>query len=286
MTRVRELSESIGSRVAVAVCAGLLVAPLTGCSAGGEESAGASTAPAISTDSAAPPTTSAPGATPSAVDTSTAGDTVQAASPEEEPATEDESDASALWGTRYSGTAELSVDVYDFCASDGSRRLADSQSYSLDATLDLGRPRSAGDESEDNPFSLLFAAGDPAEAGAVSFWSSAVGTASSEDLAGNSRDPKALLTYWDVDWSDGELDARLTDPHTDQAVALNLFNWSSPVVACRADLGLLPGGYPHPLAVDTTFSGRLDASTASLIAEGDSTDSLIEFRFEFDGTAS
>ncbi|KAA0941536.1 hypothetical protein [Streptomyces apricus] len=288
MTRVREVSGSTRSRAAAALCAGLLVAALTGCGGGEEKSAGASTAPAGTTGSAPPPVTSPPVDTPSAVETPTTEDTATASSPEpeEEPVAEDASDASALWGTRYSGTAEVSVDVYDFCASDGSRRLADSQSYSLDATLDLGRPRSAGDETEDNPFSLLFAAGDPAKSGAVSFWSSAVGTASSEDLAGNSRDPQTLLTYWDVGWADGELDARLTDPHTAQAVALNLLNWASPVVACRADLGLLPGGSPHPLAVDTTFSGQLDSSTASLTAEGDSTDSLIEFRFEFDGTAS
>ncbi|WP_369243851.1 hypothetical protein [Streptomyces sp. R41] len=196
------------------------------------------------------------------------------------------SDASALWGKAYSGTADVSVDIYDFCNADGSRRLADSQTYSLASTLNLSRPRTGGDETEDNPFSLLFAAGDPSQAGAVSFWSSAVSTTSGQDLAGNPRDPHLLLTYWDVGWSDGELDARLTDPHVQEAVALNLLNWPSPVVACRSDLGELPGGYPHALASGTTFAGQLDGSTASLTAEGTSTDSLIEFRFEFQGTAS
>ncbi|GGN79091.1 hypothetical protein GCM10011579_063080 [Streptomyces albiflavescens] len=196
------------------------------------------------------------------------------------------SGASALWGKAYSGAADISVDIYDYCNADGSRRLADSQTYSLASTLNLSRPRTGGDETEDNPFSLLFAAGDPSQAGAVSFWSSAVGTTSGQDLAGNPRDPRLLLTYWDVGWSDGELDARLTDPHTQEAVALNLLNWPSPVVACRTDLGQLPGGYPHALASGATFAGHLDGSTASLTAEGGSTDGLIEFRFEFQGTAS
>ncbi|MFD3925612.1 hypothetical protein [Streptomyces sp. NPDC058614] len=206
-------------------------------------------------------------------------------SPEDETALDGEEDASALWGTEYSGTAEISVDIYDFCSADGSRRLADSQSYSMDGTLNLGSPRSGGGETESNPFSLLFAAGDPSEAGAVSFWSSAVSTTSGQDLAGNPRDPQVLLTYWEMGWSEGELDAQLTDPHTQEAVALNLFNWSSPVVACRSDLGQLPGGYPHALDVGTTFAGPLDSSTASLTAEGVSTDSLIEFHIEFEGTA-
>lgn len=58
------------------------------------------------------------------------------------------------------------------------------------------------------------------------------------------------------------------------------------MVACRSDLGELPGGYPHALAAGTTFTGRLDSSTASLAAEGTSTDGSIAFRFDFDGTAS
>ncbi|MET9895396.1 hypothetical protein ABZZ47_35425 [Streptomyces sp. NPDC006465] len=79
------------------------------------------------------------------------------------------------------------------------------------------------------------------------------------------------------------MNARLTDPRTRQAIALNLLNWSSPVVACRSDLG---HGYPHALASGTTFAGRLDGSAASLSAEGTSIDGQVAFRFEFDGTAS
>ncbi|WP_190039525.1 hypothetical protein [Streptomyces fructofermentans] len=272
-------------RSAGAVCAVLLAVALTGCGDGKREPAVASGAPVETGAAGAQPSTTEPAPAPSDTGTPTVRDTPLAAAPDEEPDTQDEPDAAGLWGTRYTGTAEVAVDVYDFCSSDGSRRLADSRTYTVDSTLDLGRPRTGGGETEDNPFSLLFAAGDPADAGAVSFWSSAVGTASAQDLAGNPRDPQALLTYWDMDWSDGELDATLTDPHTSQAVALNLLNWSAPVVACRDDLGQLPGGFPHALASGTTLAGRLDDSGASLTGQGTSTDSLLEFRIEFTGTA-
>ncbi|MFE9093503.1 hypothetical protein [Streptomyces sp. NPDC007264] len=194
--------------------------------------------------------------------------------------------ASALWGKEYSGTAEISADVYDYCGTGGSRRLAESKSYSMSATLDLSRPREGGGETEDNPFSLLFAAGQPAEVGAVSFWSSAVSTGSSQDLAGNPRDPNLLLTYWHLEWDDGALSGRLTDPHTEQGVALNLLNWPSLIVPCRTDLGTLPGGYPHALAAGTTLKGEVDGGGASLTAQGGSGDGQVEFRLDFKGSPS
>jgi hypothetical protein len=156
----------------------------------------------------------------------------------------------------------------------------------MNSTLNLSRPRTGGGETESNPFSMLFAAGNPSQPGAVSFWSSSVSTTSSQDLAGNPRDPNLLLTYWNIGWSDGELDARLTDPHAQQAVVLNLLNWPSLLVACRSDLGQMPGGFPHALAAGTTFAGRLDGSGASLTAEGSTVDGAVAFRFKFDGTPS
>ncbi|MEU6538396.1 hypothetical protein [Streptomyces sp. NPDC047000] len=192
----------------------------------------------------------------------------------------------ALWGKEYSGTASLTVDVYDYCTADGSRRLADTKKYSMTATLDLSRPRSGGGETEANPFSMVLAVGQPSAAGAVSFWSAAVTTASGQDLAGNPRDPHLLLTYWALTWDGGELSGRLTDAHTEQAVALNLFNWPSPVVPCRSDLGDLPGGYPHSVAEGTTLDGALDGGSADLTAQGTTGDGQLAFRFEFTGNSS
>ncbi|MFF3465176.1 hypothetical protein [Streptomyces sp. NPDC002619] len=194
--------------------------------------------------------------------------------------------AAALWGKEYGGTARVTVDVYDYCTTDGSRRLADTKSYSMNATLNLSRPRTGGSETETNPFSLLLAVGQPAQAGAVSFWSSAVSTVSNQDLAGNPRDPNLLLTYWQLEWKDGELSGRLTDPHTEQAVTLNLLNWPSLLVPCRPDLGELPGGYAHAVAEGTTLSGQVDGGSVTLIAQGRTGDGQFEFRFDFSGTST
>jgi hypothetical protein len=265
----------------------LLGVLLTGCSDGG------------SPDSAEPEGTSA-----SAVDspTSSPSTTEPASSPVGSPAVEtaalppspsttdtppsEPTGASALWGKQYSGTAQVTVDVYDYCSTDGSRRFADTKTYSMNTTLDLGRPRTGGGETEANPFSLLLAVGQPSEAGAVSFWSSAVTTGSSQDLAGNPRDPNLLLTYWELEWDDGELSGRLTDPHTEQAVALNLLNWPGLVVPCRSDLGELPGGYPHAVAEDTTLDGDVDDGSATLTAQGSTGDGQLEFRFDFSGAST
>ncbi|MET8137883.1 hypothetical protein ABZV24_39315 [Streptomyces sp. NPDC005251] len=286
------MSKTVRGRAVALICTGLLCASLTGCGNDGAATADASTASA-STLASSPPTSasaSAPEPTPTVSEVPTPTET-----PTEEPATTatsdepvsaDSSEASALWGKAYSGTASVSVDIYDYCSTDGSRRLADSRTYSMNSTLNLSRPRTGGGETESNPFSMLFAAGNPSQPGAVSFWSSSVSPTSGQDLAGNPRDPNLLLTYWNIDWSDGELDARLTDPHTQQAVVLNLLNWPSLLVACRSDLGQLPGGFPHALAAGTTFAGRLDGSGASLSAEGSTVDGAVAFRFKFDGTAS
>lgn len=292
MTRVRRVPTDVRVRLIATLCAGLLCASLAGCGKHGTPEAASSTASASTLASAAPSSAAAstPEATPSVTEVAT---------PTETPTTEEAttaatedtvsaggSGASALWGKAYSGTASISVDIYDYCSTDGSRHLADSQTYSMNSTLDLGRPESGGDQTESNPFSMLFAAGNPAQAGAVSFRSSSVSTVSSQDLAGNYRDPNLLLTYWNIDWSGGELDARLTDPHDREAIVLNLLNWPGLLIACRSDLGRMPGGFPHALAAGTTFTGRLDGSGASLTAEGSTTDGVVAFKFTFDGTAS
>ncbi|MFD5636714.1 hypothetical protein ACFWJM_21630 [Streptomyces sp. NPDC127077] len=292
MTRVRRVSTVVRVRLIATVCAGLLCASLAGCGTHGSPTAEASTASAGTLASAAPSSAAAstPDPTPSVgelatpTETPTTEEATTAAS--QEPVQAGGSEASALWGKAYSGTASVSVDIYDYCSTDGSRHLAGSQTYSMNSTLNLGRPEAGGDQTESNPFSMLFAAGYASQAGAVSFRSSSVSTVSSQDLAGNYRDPNLLLTYWDIDWSGGELDARLTDPHAREAVVPNLLNWPGLLVACRSDLGQMPGGFPHALAAGTTFTGRLDGSGASLTAEGSTVDGVVAFKFTFDGTAS
>lgn len=292
MTRVRSMPRFVRGRLTAAVGAGLLCACLAGCGHGGAATADASTASADPLVSAAPSSApaSSPEVTPSVAEQSTPADTptTQEATTAaaQETVAAGGSGASALWGKAYTGTAGISVDVYDYCTTDGSRRLAGSRTYSMNSTLDLGRPQAGGDQTENNPFSMLFAAGNPAQAGAVSFRSSSVSTVSSQDLAGHYRDPNLLLTYWDIGWSDGELNARLTDPHDREAVVLNLLNWPGLLVACRSDLGQMPGGFPHALAAGTTFTGRLDGSGASLTAQGGTVDGVVAFKFTFDGTAS
>ncbi|MFE2534535.1 hypothetical protein [Streptomyces sp. NPDC059371] len=286
------MSTVVRVRLIATVCAGFLCVSLAGCGEHGSPTAEASTASASTLASATP--SSAAASTPEP-----APSVSEAATPTETPTTEEAttaasqepvqaggSGASALWGKAYSGTASISVDIYDHCSTDGSRRLAGSQTYSMNSTLNLGRPESGGDQADSNPFSMLFAAGYASQAGAVSFRSSSVSTVSSQDLAGNYRDPNLLLTYWNIGWSDGELDARLTDPHEREAIVLNLFNWPGLVVACRSEFGQMPGGFPHALAAGTTFTGRLDSSGASLTAEGSTTDGVVAFKFTFDGTAS
>ncbi len=294
MTQGRSMPGSARRRLTAAVPGALLCAALAGCGHGGAAASAASTASAGTLTSAAPssaapstpeptPSSAAP-ATPTPTPATEEAATTAPAS--QEPAQAGGSAASALWGKAYSGTASISVDVYDYCSTDGSRRLAGSRTYSMNSTLHLDRPRTGGDQSENNPFSMLFAAGAPSQAGAVSFWSSSVSTVSSQDLAGNYRDPNLLLTYWNIGWSGGRMDATLTDPHAREAVVLNLLNWPGLLVACRSDLGQMPGGFPHALAAGTTFTGRLDGSGASLTARGGTTDGVVQFRFTFSGTPS
>ncbi|MEU4086384.1 hypothetical protein [Streptomyces aureus] len=284
---------SVRRRLTAAVPGVLLCAALAGCGHGGAVASAASTASAGTSASAAPSSAapSTPEPTPSSAAPATptptpATEEATTAPASQEPAQAGGSGASALWGKAYGGTASISVDVYDYCSTDGSRRLAGSRTYSMNSTLHLDRPRTGGDQSENNPFSMLFAAGAPSQAGAVSFWSSSVSTVSSQDLAGNYRDPNLLLTYWDIGWSGGRMDATLTDPHAREAVVLNLLNWPGLLVACRSDLGQMPGGFPHALAAGTTFTGRLDGSGASLTARGGTTDGVVQFRFTFSGTPS
>ncbi|MFE6745115.1 hypothetical protein ACFVGM_04620 [Kitasatospora purpeofusca] len=183
--------------------------------------------------------------------------------------------ASALWGRQYQGTARVTVQLYDYCSLNGARRPAGSQTYSMATSLTVERPREAGGLRESNPFALVLSVGPPAQTGAVTLGSSVAVAASSGQL---------LLTYWKLSWDNGTLRGQLTDNHVREAAALNLVNWATLLVPCRPELGTLPGGMPHSVAVGATLSGQLTATGTSLTAKGASDDGLVEFAFEFSGS--
>ncbi|MFD8696440.1 hypothetical protein [Kitasatospora purpeofusca] len=183
--------------------------------------------------------------------------------------------ASSLWGGQYQGTTRVTVQLYDYCSLNGARRPAGSQTYSMPTTLTVTRPREAGGLRENNPFALLLSVGQPTQTGAFTLGTSAAVAASAGQL---------LLTYWQLSWDNGNLRGQLTDTHAREAAALNLVNWATLLVPCRPELGTLPGGMPHSVAVGASLSGQLTAAGTSLTAKGASDDGLVEFAFEFSGS--
>ncbi|SDT82229.1 hypothetical protein SAMN05216371_7040 [Streptomyces sp. TLI_053] len=216
----------------------------------------------------AAPSTTRPAATPTARPSTPAATRPATTAP---PA----GGASSLWGGQYRGTARVTVQLYDYCSLDGARRPAGSQTYSMATTLSVERPREAGGQRESNPFALVISVGPPGQTGAVGLGTSvAVATGSGQ----------LLLTYWKLSWDSGTLRGQLTDNHVREAAALNLINWATLLVPCRPELGTLPGGMPHSVAVGASLSGKLTATSTSLTAKGASDDGLVEFTFEFSGS--
>ncbi|MEK2493216.1 hypothetical protein WN990_27045 [Kitasatospora purpeofusca] len=216
----------------------------------------------------APPSTAPPAATPTTrPSTSTPTKAVTTAPPAD--------GASSLWGRQYQGTTRVTVQLYDYCSPNGSRRPAGSQTYSMPTSLTVERPREAGGLRENNPFALVLSVGQPSQTGAFTLGTSVAVAASSGQL---------LLTYWKLSWDSGALRGQLTDNHVREAAALNLVNWATLLVPCRPELGTLPGGMPHSVAVGASLSGKLTATTTSLTAKGASDDGLVEFAFEFSGS--
>ncbi|MEV6670058.1 hypothetical protein [Streptomyces sp. NPDC051162] len=182
-------------------------------------------------------------------------------------------DASSLWGAHYQGTAKVTATPYDYCGSGNSLEAGQAQTYELPATLDLGKPREAGGQSDGNPFTLQLAVGPPSQDGAISLQSSA--TASGQ----------LLLTYWHLSWDGSDLSGELTDTHVKEGAALNLVNWPGLLVPCRPELGKMPGGLPHDIATGSTLSGSLSRGSTSLTAKAKSEDGLVEFSFDFSGSS-
>ncbi|CAN3978754.1 hypothetical protein [Kitasatospora purpeofusca] len=183
--------------------------------------------------------------------------------------------ASSLWGRQYQGTTRVTVQLYDYCSPNGARRPAGSQTYSMPTSLTVERPREAGGLRENNPFALVLSVGQPSQTGAFTLGTSVTVAAGSGQL---------LLTYWKLSWDSGTLRGQLTDNHVREAAALNLVNWATLLVPCRPELGTLPGGMPHSVAVGASLSGKLTATSTSLTAKGASDDGLVEFAFEFSGS--
>jgi hypothetical protein len=260
-------SHSIGTALPVSA-AMLALVWLTGCTTAGTAVPASAIAGTTSTTSV--PTTSK---TVEVTTTTTQRETVTT--------TQSSSPRSTIPTGTYAGSASITLTVYDYCGPGGQRQAAGTQTYSLPAQLIISAPKQDDRGEESNPFSLELHAGIPASAGAVSLVSSSVATVSGSDLSGNPRDPRLLLTYWRLDYSGSRLSGELIDTHEREAVVRNLFNGARPVVPCRPELGMLPGGYPSTIGTGSTLQGTLDSSGAGLAIDAATTDSLFSFTIQF-----
>lgn len=191
--------------------------------------------------------------------------------------------ASGLWGKQYRGTANVTIETYDYCPAGAARRFTGRSTYSMPATLSLDRPHQGGGQVENNPFSFMMSVGQPSQIGAFTLGSSTVVTASGRDVAGNLRDPRLVLVYWKFGWGGGNLNATLTDTHLREGATLNMFNPARPLVPCQPQMGPMPAGMPVPVNTGATLSGSLTTSRASLTLRGGTTDGMEVFTFSFQG---
>lgn len=181
-------------------------------------------------------------------------------------------DGSALWGARYQGTAKVALNVYDYCGSGNSRRLAGSRTYAMPATLDFGKPMQGGGQTEGNPFSLVFTVGNLSQPGAMDFASANVYSVSSGQV---------LLTFWKLALGGSEFEGTLVDAHTAEAPGANLVNWPTPLIPCRPDSGT--GNPTHAMSTGTAIAGQVTKSGAALAAKGSTGD--LDFELQFSGNA-
>jgi hypothetical protein len=165
------------------------------------------------------------------------------------------------------GTATLTVTTYDFCGPGAQRRQAGQNTYQLAAQFEI----TAAKAGENNPFSLFFSAGAAGATGSIELHSSTTVAAPSGSLA---------LTYWQLSTDGTNLSGVLTDAHTAEAAAANLFNTSQPLVACRPELGQL-GAWPVALATGSRLQGTVTGTGVTLDFSGTTTDTLAEIQLHY-----
>ncbi|MGE3359209.1 MAG: hypothetical protein AB7O92_21500, partial [Acidimicrobiia bacterium] len=181
----------------------------------------------------------------------------------------DSSNGTVAPGT-YRGTAEVVVDVYDYCGPGAARSFDRTERFTFDVALNIGRPVTDGELIESNEFSMQLAVGPDAAEGSV-FMQSALVATTPETMR------QVVLQYWGYELRNGQLQGTLGNDHIAEGAAINLINGQNLLVPCRPELGELPGGMPAAVAEGATISGSLTETNAQLRLQGATTDGLRAF---------
>ncbi|GIE91996.1 hypothetical protein [Actinoplanes regularis] len=170
--------------------------------------------------------------------------------------------AAAAGETTRTGSLTGTVRIYDFCGPNVSKRLAGTYDYAMPGKLIIGSPIT----DEPNRFHLAFATNDLAAVGAV-------GLDSAVRL--NAGSGPVTLTYWRLTTNGTRFTGELTDPHLNEAAAINLFNNQQPLIPCRPEMGQLP--MPLALAAGSRISGTADSFDLKAVT----TDGMTELGLHF-----
>ncbi|QLG60468.1 hypothetical protein [Halorarum salinum] len=172
------------------------------------------------------------------------------------------------------------------------------QAYQHDVLVRVGTPAVAGGVQETNPFNL-YVIPDPSsitgEEGVMEIHS-ALGYSESPGetvLSPITGDPvpnsaggvhettagSALFQYWRYDFLSGdEFRGELVDPHTQEALAINLFNAANEIAPGIS----LP--WPYPMAAGTQLAATIDGTDLTITISGFSIDLTRQFLAQIEVT--
>jgi hypothetical protein len=193
----------------------------------------------------------------------------------------------------YSGTATTLVRFFD--AGGG---VVGEQAYQNAVLARVGTPAVVGVERESNPFNFYVIPDPPESTGDEGVWEihSALGFSEQpgqpviSPITGEEVPSSAggthvtsggrfLVQYWTLQrTSETEFVGALTNPHTAEAIALNLIN---------APAQIAPGislPWPYPMATGTELVGASDGQTLQVTVGGRSIDQAIAFLAEVQAT--
>jgi hypothetical protein len=176
------------------------------------------------------------------------------------------------------GIATVRLVRFDYCS--GNRQAVGRATYRRKALLYIGRPAQAAGLRETNPFHFMFAVGNQADALSFLVDSAVVETTSGIDLDGQARDPRLMLQYWQFTQNRRhQLKGTLTDTHTAEAAAINLFSGPTLLVPCEPQFGTYTD--EMPLGQNSTLAGRLHGRHARVAVAGTTYNSLYHYVIHF-----
>lgn len=167
--------------------------------------------------------------------------------------------------SQYQGVAQTTVQVGDGINTTD-------HSYTQEVVVVFGPPRGGADGlAETNPFNLFVSPADPNTTGQPGVW----------ELHSAMVFDNVLFQFWELNRDEAwTITGQLTEPHNQEAIAVNLINLETPLIPGRPQLGV--NTLSKAMGVGTELRGAVTQESTTIEIAGRTIDEFSQFQSQLE----